>query len=375
MVQLFTVVLQATSKIRLYAKGVTMGSVVGNLPNEAITSTFQIFLFGLLVNCLYPPVLLQMRSVRLQREMAAKIDIILDSIYMFTNLNMIFSGLAECLPIDPIAYLSCFWPVMHIFTACRAVETAVIQRIQEQQASKRAQKAHVDAVGARLPWWAALTYLAIALGTSAWCFHQSNQFYPFVDSCGKCSCREGTLLACAHLHPTLGAGIMASGAGITAIRPDAFDGLPNLKSLDLSDNGLDATDLTVLNSITTLEIVDLSNNPISNLPANAFEQLVNLRRIFLAGNPATCNGLILPVAAACYDQAVCDTTKCSSAYLPCRIMGGPFALSNAEETTADRVATCRGNYTPMVRLEAPQEVHCACLRPVPHATRQCCLVN
>ena len=280
--QLFTVVLQATAKIRLYGKGATMGSVVGSFPNEAISGTYQLFLFGLFVNCLYPPILLQMRSVRLQREMAAKVcphslwrdrlphrteggevsplscaaqtDIVLDSIYMLSNLNMIFAGLAECVPIDPITYLSCFrslkarpdlswkqlpptakaqaaytflraqpeprvearggllawpghfkisahftrcfWPVMHIFvrqslycpmpllpspsltsacgerqTACRAVEAAVIRRIQEQQLSKRAKKDPEDVVGARLPWWAALSYLVIALGTFGACLH------------------------------------------------------------------------------------------------------------------------------------------------------------------------------------------------------------
>jgi hypothetical protein len=275
---------------------------------------------------------------------------------------MIFAGLAECVPIDPITYLSCFWPVMHIFTACRAVEAAVIRRIQEQQLSKRAKKDPEDVVSARLPWWAALSYLVIALGTFGACLLRTSMFYPFVDSCGKCSCREGTLMDCSHLHPTQGAGIMASGAGITSIRADAFDGLAKLKSLDLSHNGLDAADLAVLNSITTLEILDLSYNTISNLPTDAFDRLVNLRRIFLAGNPSSCDGLILPVGATCYDRAVCDTTKCSSSYAvnPCAITGGPFALSNAEEATADRVATCRGNYTPMVLLEAPQEVHYTC---------------
>ena len=36
---------------------------------------------------------------------------------MFTNLMMIFAGLNETVPINPVSYLSVFWPVMHILYA------------------------------------------------------------------------------------------------------------------------------------------------------------------------------------------------------------------------------------------------------------------
>lgn len=72
--QLFTVVLQASSKVRIYAKGATIGSVITAMPTGFVKLVYQLFLVGLLVNCLYPPILLQARSVRLQREMAAKVS-------------------------------------------------------------------------------------------------------------------------------------------------------------------------------------------------------------------------------------------------------------------------------------------------------------
>ena len=53
-----------------------------------------------------------------------------------------------------------------------------------------------------------MSYLVIALGTLIWCLLGTATLFPFVDSCGKCTCSEGTLLDCSHLNPTLGAGVI-----------------------------------------------------------------------------------------------------------------------------------------------------------------------
>ncbi len=200
-----------------------------------------------------------------------------------------------------------------MFTAARAVEGAVILRIQEQQAkaSGKSEKHADDAEDTRLPWWGALSYLVLALGTVGLCLYGTSDLFPFALPCGngKCSCRQGELLSCGHIR---GTGAKADHAGITSIRSNAFDGVRNLYFLDLSGNGLGAADVSMLSNVETLGVLLFWNNT------------------------ASCSDLSLPATAVCIDdERACDETKCATPQpgLPgepggCKVAPGEFAISN-----------------------------------------------
>ena len=220
-----------------------------------------------------------------------------------------------------------------MFTAARAVEGAVIRRIQEQQAkaSGKSEKHADDAEDTRLPRWGALSYLVLALGTVGLCLYETSDMFPFALPCGngKCSCRQGELLSCGHIR---GTGAKADHAGITSIRSNAFDGVKNLYFLDLSGNGLGAADVSMLSNVETLGVLLFWNNT------------------------ASCSDLSLPATAVCIDdERACDETKCATLQSSgepggCKVMPGEFAISNKRplhELVEDAASVRRsGGYVP-----------------------------
>eukprot|EP00908_Phaeocystis_cordata_P027108 Transcript_9648.p1 GENE.Transcript_9648~~Transcript_9648.p1 ORF type:complete len:711 (-),score=108.43 Transcript_9648:607-2526(-) len=367
-VQLVTLSLQASSKLKLYGQGATLGVVeflrgIGDAESGYIfvRILYALFLLGLVVNAIYPAILLRMSSIRLQRELSAVTDVVLDCVYILTNVMMVYTGMfAQLAPIDPRAYLSNFWPLLHIFSVCRAVEAAVTRRMQEQQA-KKSSKAN-DAQDTRLPRWGALLYLTISMGMLSYYLHDASDFFPFASHCGRCSCRGGVLLTCTHLTES---GIVASNSGITAIRSNAFDGMAP-SYLDLSRNALDAESVTVLKNMSSLTILDLRDNDISELPADMFDGLPNLRVIFLTGNPVACSNLSLSAGTMCSDaEPVCHFSKCSDVAPECGVAPGIPKISTEEETDEEGVIACRDKHTPLILSIGGDGIICA----PPHRTR------
>jgi hypothetical protein len=80
---MFTVVLQARNRIWVFALTSHLGCQY--FGDDAMFGAHLLFLAALLTNCLYPPILLRMRSVKRQREWAAKVDVVLDSCYILCN--------------------------------------------------------------------------------------------------------------------------------------------------------------------------------------------------------------------------------------------------------------------------------------------------
>ena len=82
-VQLVTLSLQASSKLKLYGQGATLGVVeflrgIGDAESGYIfvRILYALFLLGLVVNAIYPAILLRTSSIRLQRELSAVTDVV-----------------------------------------------------------------------------------------------------------------------------------------------------------------------------------------------------------------------------------------------------------------------------------------------------------
>jgi len=70
--------------------------------------------------------------------------------------------------------------------------------------------------------------------------------------------------------------------------PEAiFNGLTNLKDLTLRWNGLTALSAVVFNGLTNLEVLKLSYNKLAALPAAVFNGLKNLKTLYLSKNELT----------------------------------------------------------------------------------------
>lgn len=75
-----------------------------------------------------------------------------------------------------------------------------------------------------------------------------------------------------------------SNNSIQSIDPSAFEGVAQLKKLNLSRNHLSELELQWF-SISSLEILDLSHNNLTHLNEHAFDELVNLKHLDLSHNP------------------------------------------------------------------------------------------
>ena len=134
--QLLTVVLQATAKVELLGMAVAMEGVV-----HPTVEAFSIFLkplywtfvCALALNAVYPAVLLRSTNHRLQRDAVAAIDVLLDMTYFLAFLFSMFAtnSVVQMAPTAPFLYASTLWPLMHVVTTARAIETAAVQRRAE----------------------------------------------------------------------------------------------------------------------------------------------------------------------------------------------------------------------------------------------------
>ena len=101
--------------------------------------------------------LMKLEEEQAKLEAAAMVDVVLDCVYLWTLLCTSSTGdVSNALPLDPWAYLSCFWPIAHAFSAGRAIQAAVMRRMQEKQALVAGRSiSEMDVRSTRLPRWAA----------------------------------------------------------------------------------------------------------------------------------------------------------------------------------------------------------------------------
>jgi Leucine-rich repeat (LRR) protein len=69
------------------------------------------------------------------------------------------------------------------------------------------------------------------------------------------------------------------------IKADAFKGLDNLISLDLSCNRLESFESGTFDCLPSLEYLRLENNRIKRVPPGLFNELKKLKELRLEGNP------------------------------------------------------------------------------------------
>lgn len=72
---------------------------------------------------------------------------------------------------------------------------------------------------------------------------------------------------------------------IVSVSKDAFDSLPSLQHLDLSNNLIERLDPEVFSSNDRLREINLSRNKIRTLDAEIFQSLPLLKRFAVKGNP------------------------------------------------------------------------------------------
>ena len=119
--QIVEVALQAAGKIPLF--GIYLGSEGGNLAFWFV----YVFILALVVNVLYPPLLLRSRLVLRQRDVAYGADTFLDIVYALTPFVFLLSGIrsqAMLIPHEPVAYVSNLVPLMHAHFVIATLETA-----------------------------------------------------------------------------------------------------------------------------------------------------------------------------------------------------------------------------------------------------------
>ena len=120
--QIVEVVLQAAGKIPLFNR------YLDNDGGGDIMFWFvYVFILALLVNVLYPSLLLSSRLVFNQRDLAYSADTFLDIVYALTPFVFMLSGIrsqAMLIPHEPVAYVSNLIPLMHAHFVIATLETA-----------------------------------------------------------------------------------------------------------------------------------------------------------------------------------------------------------------------------------------------------------
>ena len=385
-VQTSHVVLQAQTKLPMFARIVTAGGPGGvSLTTGVLKFCHLLFLFALLVNVLYPPILLRTTSVKFQREVAAMVDVFLDcaSIWplIITNLLTFSPAVYEIsTPVNPLAYMSSFWPVLHVFTCSRAVEKAVACRVREQQAatSKKAMKG-LNVKATRLPMCAAVAYFLLTGGLVSFFAYDSLKegLWPLAIECrsviigelgkaGVCGCSrdQKTMYTCRNADKTHAVHAFSfTGIGLMTLQAGALDGsaprshLANTPAILLNRNELSALELGVFDGLNSLRMLDLSNNSIASVAPGFFAAMPQLELLLLRGNPIGCSSVQseLPPGTVCNEKGYCDATMCLDGGKDCS-----FRPSWPGEEA--EVATCAGGLKPLILQNTSHLVECAFLR-------------
>ena len=312
--QLAAVVLQATAKLRALGAAVAMEGSTGPVfawGGPTLKPLYWLFVCALVVNATVPFALLQCERRGLQRNAVAALDIALDLVYFSAFYFSMFFAEAypTLLPVTPYAYLSAFWPLLHIVTVARSIEAAAVQHHVEDEdnvgvgaAAAAAAAATAEGGGRgggapplrRLPWRVATACSALALLAIAAAFFSGDRdIYPFRGAwdgaCRPCECDgDGVLVSCALPVELKAIKLYIHGKGITGIEPGAFEGLEYLHELSLGENNITMLREGTFDGLTQLAWgLDLSHNRISVIEPGAFDGLRLLSTLALRSNPLT----------------------------------------------------------------------------------------
>ena len=130
------------------------------------TPIFFIFLLALVINALYPPILLQCESRLLQRIAPAFIDVALDLVYgLVVYWVLMFSeAYSAALPSGLLEYWTVFFPVMHIWTVCRTLESDGASRATSYRDHRLSRRAALFSGVAGLGTIAAVLFVRCSFG-------------------------------------------------------------------------------------------------------------------------------------------------------------------------------------------------------------------
>ena len=306
--QLFATVTQAAGKLPLMSRFAWMHGaglfVFSDSLDHISRPAFWIFFAGLVVNAVYPAVLLCQQTRVVQRDAVAILDVLLDFVYATTYFFAAIANasIIKMSPTDPLGYLTSFWPIAHIFTVARALETSARHRL------RRGTDADDDRMAkeSRLTRRASIGYAMATFGAVMYAlFTHCNTTYPLGEwdlACRPCQCNDrGELVRCI-VPAELGVGTLElRHMGITRITPGAFEGFKdkyigalvmfgnNITALERdSFRGLELLDYMMYLSTGGLkqhwhESSELGNN-VAHIETGAFQGLDRLQNLVMSHN-------------------------------------------------------------------------------------------
>ena len=207
-IQAFTVVSQASTKLSKMGAAAWMEDSAwseGYAFAVLLRPLFWIFFAALVINAVYPAVLLRQRSHALQRSAAATVDVAIDVVYVLTFFFSPFLGVIAVptlLPTNPVDFFTALWPLAHIFTAAQTIEACAKRRASAPRAARRRNRRYSTSVtDARLGARKAAGFVVASLGSVLLILlTQCRDRYPLGDwhhACRPCVCDgDGALLNC-----------------------------------------------------------------------------------------------------------------------------------------------------------------------------------
>jgi len=327
--QMMSVVLQAWTKLPLLGAFVSVHPRLGPVSDIGYVEyydkggspsapIFWTILAALIVNAIYPMVLLVQRDAFWNRRAVAVVDGMLDlifgQVFFFTMLlNGMFSA---ALPTTPIAMLSLFYPTIHVvFCACAIEEAAADLKARKRRresatARKRGESSFSRsesmvssrtsmAVTGRvrktdaLPLWKGLRFGAVALGAVAVAlFALCHDRYPLLAAipgpCAPCICNDARVLTGCPYHAELKESFLWIGErGVTAVEKGAFKGNEGAGFIHLYGNELETLPAGVFDDLQSPFSIVLDHNRLTELPPDLFNKLGSLLLLSLDYNRLT----------------------------------------------------------------------------------------
>ena len=314
--QLLSITLQAWTKLPLLGAFVSvhprlgpfahLGAVEyydeGGSPSAPI---FWVVFAALVVNALYPAVLLAQRDAFWSRGAVAFVDAGLDLVYSAVFFfAMLTNGMfAAAFPIWPLRTLSLFYPTAHVVFVCRAIEASEadlaarrqrahdVEGNAEHRIRARTMMALTGRVAAKntLSLWKGARFVASALGVVAVALVvRCTDRYPLGSipgPCAPCVCSDAGVLQGCPYHAELTDQILwISGRGVTAIKKRALEKNEGAIGVYLHENVFETVPAGVFDGLRNPLTIRLDHGALSELPLGLFDEIGPLRFLFMSHN-------------------------------------------------------------------------------------------